>query len=156
MVRLDSHHSFLSRDSLLTHLPTEGPYHVLSGRESYDIRHPSDDPTPPKYYLEYLNQASVLDAVGVDVNYTKSNADILYGFTRTGDFAYPNFLEDLQDLLSRPIRVALIYGDADYACNWFGGEAVSLATKYEHAKQFRSAGYTYTLCCRWEGVRRDA
>ena len=39
------------------------------------------------------------------------------------------------------MRVALIYGDADYICNWFGGEAISLATSYEHASQFRKAGY---------------
>ncbi|KAJ5780348.1 hypothetical protein N7457_005508 [Penicillium paradoxum] len=120
----------------------EGPYYTISGRNSYDIRLAADDQTPPPYYTEYLNKASIQDAIGVDVNYTKSNFDVLYSFYQSGDFAYPNFLEDLEDILSRPVRVALIYGDADYTCNWFGGEAVSLATKYEHAKQFRSAGYT--------------
>ena len=37
--------------------------------------------------------------------------------------------------------MALYYGDADYLCNWFGGEAVSLAVNYTHADAFRSAGY---------------
>ncbi|OQD68931.1 hypothetical protein PENPOL_c002G04467 [Penicillium polonicum] len=149
-------HSICSEATNMCRDNVEGPYHVLSGRGSYDIRHPTNDPTPPNYYLEYLNQASVLDAIGVDVNYTKSNADILYGFTQTGDFAYPNFLEDLEALLSRPVRVALIYGDADYVCNWFGGEAVSLATEYEHSKEFRSAGYTpFVVDGKEYGVTRE-
>lgn len=32
--------------------------------------------------------------------------------------------------------------DTDYICNWFGGEAVSLALQYKYASQFRSSGYT--------------
>ncbi|KAJ5922002.1 hypothetical protein N7516_009705 [Penicillium verrucosum] len=60
-------------------------------------------------------------------------------YDQTRDFVYPDFLEALH---SRPVRVALIYGDADYSCNWFDGEAVSLATEYEYSKEFRSAGYT--------------
>ena len=30
---------------------------------------------------------------------------------------------------------------ADYICNWFGGEALSLQLDYHNAKEFRSAGY---------------
>ena len=29
----------------------------------------------------------------------------------------------------------------DYICNWFGGEAVSLALNHTHATEFREAGY---------------
>lgn len=54
----------------------ENPYYVFSGRNTYDIRAPSDDPTPPLYFEEYLNQAKVQDAIGVSVNYTASNDDI--------------------------------------------------------------------------------
>ena len=39
------------------------------------------------------------------------------------------------------MRVSLIYGDADYICNWFGGQAVSLAAQYPEAAQFRKATY---------------
>lgn len=39
------------------------------------------------------------------------------------------------------MRVSLIYGDADYICNWFGGEAVSLAAQYTHTAEFNAAGY---------------
>ncbi|KAJ5313840.1 uncharacterized protein N7443_000724 [Penicillium atrosanguineum] len=119
----------------------EGPYYVFSGRGTYDIRHPSKDPTPPSYYVDYLAKDSVLNAIGVDLNYTQSNNEVYFAFQQTGDFVWPNFLEDLEDILSRPVRVALIYGDADYICNWFGGQAISLAAKYKHSKEFQAAGY---------------
>ncbi|CAG8081894.1 unnamed protein product [Penicillium olsonii] len=117
------------------------PYYAFSGRGTYDIRHPRNDPTPEPYYQNYLAKDEVLNALGVDLNYTQSNNEVYFAFQQTGDFVWPNFLEDLEDILARPVRVALIYGDADYICNWFGGEAVSLATKYKHSKQFREAGY---------------
>lgn len=82
-----------------------------------------------------------MNAIGVDLNYTQSNDEIYFAFQQTGDFVWPNFLEDLEDILARPVRVALVYGDADYICNWFGGQAISLATKYKHSKQFQAAGY---------------
>ena len=44
-------------------------------------------------------------------------------------------------LLKNSVRVALYYGDADYICNWFGGEAVSLNISYAHTAEFKKAGY---------------
>lgn len=35
----------------------------------------------------------------------------------------------------------MVYGDRDYQCNWFGGEAVSLAINSTSAGGFASAGY---------------
>ena len=55
---------------------------------------------------------------------------------------YNNFIEDLQQLLDRGVHVSLVYGDADYICNWFGGEAVSLAVNHTQKAQFNAAGYT--------------
>ncbi|OJI84267.1 hypothetical protein ASPTUDRAFT_190649 [Aspergillus tubingensis CBS 134.48] len=120
----------------------EGPYYQFGGRGVYDIRHPYNDPTPPSYFVDYLNNDSVMDAIGVDINYTESSSDVYYAFQQTGDFVWPNFIEDLEEILRLPVRVSLIYGDADYICNWFGGQAISLAVNYTHASQFRAAGYT--------------
>ena len=39
------------------------------------------------------------------------------------------------------MNVALYHGDADYICNWFGGQAVSLAINYTYSAEFRAAGY---------------
>lgn len=77
----------------------------------------------------------------MSVNYTESNNDIYWAFQSTGDFIYPNFLSDLEAIVDSGVRVALYYGDADYICNWFGGEAVSKALKYKYQKEFLAAGY---------------
>jgi len=42
----------------------EGPYYAYGGRGVYDIRHPYDDPTPPVYFVDYLNLAEVQNALG--------------------------------------------------------------------------------------------
>ncbi|OQO08413.1 hypothetical protein B0A48_06283 [Cryoendolithus antarcticus] len=118
----------------------EGPYYSYSGRGTYDIRHPKKEPTPPNYFVDYLDQAFVQNAIGVDLNYTKANEDVTYAFQSTGDWVFPNFREDLEYLLDRGLRVSLYYGDADYLCNWFGGEAVSLAVNYTHAAELAAAG----------------
>ncbi|GKZ33466.1 hypothetical protein AbraIFM66950_003364 [Aspergillus brasiliensis] len=120
----------------------EGPYYQFGARGVYDIRHPYNDPTPPSYFVDYLRKDSVMDAIGVDINYTDSSSDVYYAFQQSGDFVWPNFIEDLEEILQLPVRVSLIYGDADYICNWFGGQAISLAVNYPHAAQFRAAGYT--------------
>jgi len=44
-----------------------------------------------------------------------------------GDSIRGGLLEDIAGLLRKNIRVALVYGDADYLCNWLGGEAVAFA-----------------------------
>ncbi|TKX25263.1 serine carboxypeptidase-like protein 3 [Elsinoe australis] len=49
-----------------------------------------------------------------------------------------------QGYLNQPwndIKVNLFYGDRDFACNWIGGEAASLAINYTGTEEFRSAGY---------------
>ena len=120
----------------------ESPYYYYGGRGVYDIRHPIVDPTPADSFVDYLNLPKIQQALGVDTNYTLSNDDIYYAFQQTGDFIYMNFIQDVEQLLNSSVRVTLVYGDADYICNWFGGEAVSLAMQYKYSAQFAKAGYT--------------
>lgn len=65
----------------------ESPYYSYGGRGVYDIRHPYNDPTPPSYFDDYLNQASVQNAIGVNLNYTDANNDIYWQFQNTGQLA---------------------------------------------------------------------
>ena len=91
----------------------ESPYYFYGGRGVYDIRHPITDPTTPNFFEEYLNLPHVQEALGVvRVNYTYSNNDIYWAFQATGDFIYPNFLADLENVLDSGVRVSLYYGDA--------------------------------------------
>lgn len=119
----------------------EGPYYTYGDRGVYDIRDPYDDPTPPLYFEDYLNLAHVQDAIGVNLNYTDSNNDVYYAFEITGDFVYPTYKEDVEMILNNGVRVALFYGDADYICNWFGGQAISLAINYTHSEEFAASEY---------------
>ncbi|KAI1344910.1 peptidase [Xylariaceae sp. FL0016] len=120
----------------------EGPYYEASGRNAYDIRAQADAEVPPGHWVDYLNSAEVQNAIGVDINYTStSSQQVWLGFDYTGDFVYPDLLEDLENILNSGVRVALIYGDADYICNWFGGEAVSKVVNYTHSAEFAEAGY---------------
>jgi len=97
------------------------------GSSVYDIRVQDPSPFPPEAYLEYLNTASVQSAIGAKINYTEQSTVVQNAFISTGDTINGVSLNDLAYLLSLGIRVALINGDADFICNWYGGEAVSLA-----------------------------
>ena len=102
------------------------PY-TLSGRSAYDVSQNYLDPFPDNHYLEYLNKVSVQQAIGAPVNYTQDSQAVFNAFSTSGDYARDGILRDLIDILDSGVRVALIYGDRDYVCNWFGGEAVSFA-----------------------------
>ena len=120
----------------------ELPYVYTSGRGTYDIRRPSLDPTPPMHLPAFLNQAKIQQAIGVSQNYSgTSKIEVFNEFQRTGDWVFPNSLRHLEKLLERGVRVALVFGDADYVCNWHGGEALSKLVKHEDAEQFAAAGY---------------
>ncbi|KAI4240433.1 MAG: hypothetical protein L6R40_005144 [Gallowayella cf. fulva] len=119
-----------------------GPY-LTSGRSLYDITQIMPSPFPPSTYLEYLNTAELQSAIGVAVNYTESNSAIGNAFLQTGDYERGDQIHQLGYLLSLGVRVALIYGDRDYVCNWLGGEAISFAIAAQSPaySRFYSAGY---------------
>lgn len=118
------------------------PY-LTSGRSIYDITQKIPSPFPPSTYLEYLNTAEFQSAIGVAVNYTESNSAITNAFLQTGDQQRGDQISQLGYLLSLGVRVALIYGDRDYICNWLGGEAVSFAVAAQSPAYapFYTAGY---------------
>ncbi|KAI0206774.1 Alpha/Beta hydrolase protein [Astrocystis sublimbata] len=131
-----------SQATAMCRMLVEGPYYSASGRNPYDIRAKANAKIPPEPWVQYLNTAKIQDAIGVDINYTStSSPQIGTGFDFTGDHVFPELLEDLEAVVGYGVRVAMIYGDADYICNWFGGEAVSLALNYTHQDEFRAAGY---------------
>ncbi|KAA8647637.1 hypothetical protein EYZ11_013058 [Aspergillus tanneri] len=122
----------------------EGPYQLYSKRGYYDMAHPDLDPFPPEFLLGFLNQHWVQGALGVPINFTESIDSVFGGFGATGDYPRSDvrgYLEDIGYVLDSGIKVALVYGDRDYACPWNGGEEVSLLVDYADADQFRSAGY---------------
>jgi len=129
----------LCEQAQLTCLNVSAPYYA-GGYDPYDIRQQYPSPDPPAAYQEYLNNAGVLAAIGARVNYTESSRYVQNGFISTGDTIRGGQVEDLAYLLSLGIRVALIYGDADFICNWYGGQAISLALAAQMANYTSATG----------------
>ncbi|KAM5463183.1 hypothetical protein MauCBS54593_007593 [Microsporum audouinii] len=117
------------------------PYQEFSGRNYYDIGQLDPSPFPAPFYMAWLNQPHVQAALGVPLNWTQSNDVVTTAFRAIGDYPRPGWLEDLAYLLENGIKVSLVYGDRDYACNWFGGELSSLAINYTDTQNFHNAGY---------------
>jgi hypothetical protein len=110
-------------------------------RQVFDITHISPASFPPEYADSFYNQRWVQEALGVPVNFTLSSpliVDLFFGLT--GD-PIRRTMSDLEFLLARGLKVALVYGDRDYRCNWLGAENVSLSVNYPGAASFRKAGY---------------
>lgn len=117
------------------------PYLEISGRDYYDVT--QVDPTlfPPPFTPGYLNQPWVLSALGVPLNFSGSSSASSSAFRGIGDYPRPGWIEDIAYLLENGIKVSLIYGDRDFACNWIGGEQVSLAIPWEEQENFAASGY---------------
>jgi hypothetical protein len=92
--------------------------------------------------LGYLSQAWVQEALGVPVNFTESSNSVFTAFNRIGDFVRGNTMEDIAFILDSGVKVALVYGDRDFACNWIGGENVSMNIPWSKKNDFNKAGYT--------------
>ncbi|KAF2967522.1 hypothetical protein GQX73_g6073 [Xylaria multiplex] len=123
----------------------EGPYIFRKQWAFYDIAHCYLDAFPGNEFLYYLSSEEILKAIGVPVNYTDISNTVGKAFNLTGDYSRRDprgYLEDIAILLDSGIQVAMIYGDRDFACNWVGGERVSLAVEYSQSEKFSLAGYT--------------
>ncbi|KAG6316532.1 hypothetical protein E4U22_007025 [Claviceps purpurea] len=124
------------------------PYYN-SGRSPYDLAAPYHDPNPALRFLSYLNQEHILRDIGSPINYTLASSVVSQVFHDTGDQSRGGNIKRLAHILSQGVRIGLVYGDRDYICNWYGGEAVSLAianlTSPDYATKFSAAGYAPIL-----------
>lgn len=116
----------------------------------FDISHPKADPFPPPHYIGYLAQEEALRALGSPINFTMSSETVALNFVGTLDEVHGGFLDAVGYLLDSGVKVHMMYGDRDFACNWIGGEMSSLAIPYSRANNFKKAGYTPLLTS--EGV----
>lgn len=122
----------------------EGPYINRKKWGFYDIAHCYLDAFPGFESLYYLADEKVREELGVPVNFTVLSNTVGKAFNLTGDYARRDprgYFEDIATLLDSGIQVAMVYGDRDFACNWIGGERVSLSVKYSQSDEFSAAGY---------------
>ncbi|KND92309.1 Carboxypeptidase S1 [Tolypocladium ophioglossoides CBS 100239] len=107
----------------------------------FDIGHPRADPFPPPHMHGYMADAAVLGALGSPVNFSAMSGAVVRSFAATHDEVHGGFLDAVAYLLDAGVKVHLVYGDRDYACNWLGGEQASRAVPYSRAADFARAGY---------------
>lgn len=121
------------------YLEVENLYDVYADRDEYDIRELQPDPFPYTFYVSYLNTPTVQAAIGAYQNFSESSSTVGTAFGTTGDDGREDFtVEDMLKLIEQNITVMMYTGDADYNCNWLGGEVVSNEIG---APGFSSAGY---------------
>lgn len=111
----------------------------------FDISHPKNDPFPPPHMHGYLTEASVLAALGSPVNFTAASGVVASNFESTRDIVHGGFLDAVAYLLDTGVKIHMMYGDRDYACNWVGGEMVSTKIPYSRLDDFKAAGYSPLL-----------
>ena len=112
---------------------------AFADREIDDIRELNSDPFPYGFYQEYLNQEHVLKAIGAFINYTEQSITVLQTFTDTGDDGrIDGTVRDVSYIRSQGVYVVEYAGDADYTCNWLGGEVIANRTG---PISFTNAGY---------------
>lgn len=114
----------------------------ISGRSEYDIANAAANPWPTNYHIGFLNQKWVQRELGVPVNFTANSATVVSLFIgATGDFFRAAGLKKVNYLLQSGVKVAMVYGDRDFRCNWIGGEQLSLNAQWRGAERFKSSGY---------------
>lgn len=96
-------------------------------RDEYDIRELSPDPFPNMGVLvSYLNSPKVQSAVGAYTNFSISSNVVSVAFGNTGDDDRTDgTIAAMQGLVADGLTVVMYFGDADYNCNWLGGQAVA-------------------------------
>lgn len=112
----------------------------VDNRDEYDIRELSPDPFPYGFWVDYLNTPKVQQAVGAFVNFSSYSPTVGTAFGTTGDDDRQNgTIAAMRSLVEAGVYVVSYAGDADYNCNWLGGQAVAAEI---NATGFSSAGFT--------------
>lgn len=113
-----------------------------TGQNVYDIRIKCEDQanlcySVMGYISDWLNQKSVMDAVGAEVDgFESCNSNVNSGFFSAGDWNQPIHLR-VPDLLEK-IPVLIYAGDADYICNWLGNKAWTDALEWSGHDEYEA------------------
>ncbi|KAF2687333.1 putative carboxypeptidase S1 [Lentithecium fluviatile CBS 122367] len=119
----------------------QGAFTETSDRNPFDISREKHSIFPPDYLIGYMNQDWVQRELGVPLNFSISATHIVNTFFDVTGDPFKVTIDTINHVAQGGIKVALVFGDRDYRCNWLGGEAISLSMTHPAAPQFRSAGY---------------
>ncbi|KAK4495414.1 hypothetical protein PRZ48_013745 [Zasmidium cellare] len=114
-------------------------FNKATGRNIYDIRELNPSPFPYNTYQDYLNSPRVSKALGAYTNWTMGSMTVSLAFETTMDEQKElNTIEDVRCLVEEGVYVIVYHGDADYICDWRGGEVIA---EQILAPGFDNAGY---------------
>ncbi|KAK5992097.1 Carboxypeptidase Y-like protein [Cladobotryum mycophilum] len=118
-----------------------GPFQE-TGTNVYDVRIPCTGGglcyPAMDWISKWLNQASVKQALGVEVDSFEScNNQINAGFVNSGDWMTP-YVNRVPSILAQ-IPVLVYAGDADFICNWLGNQAWTNALDWPGHNDFNAA-----------------
>ena len=116
----------------------EGYITQASDFDVYDVRLGSNAVDPPETYADYLTQSDVVQAIGAKSTYTECPDGAYSKFSSTGD-SPRSLLPQLNSVVQSGIQVILWAGDADWICNWIGGENVANNVTFSGQDAFRAA-----------------
>ncbi|KZM24247.1 uncharacterized protein EKO05_0005773 [Ascochyta rabiei] len=101
-------------------------YDIYSGRDEYDMRYLTPSPFPYSYFVNYLNTPEVQKAIGAYQNFSESSGTVSSAFGNTGDDNRESgTIEACRKLLDAGVQLTLYFGDADYNCNFLGGQVIA-------------------------------
>ncbi len=109
----------------------------------YDIRIPCESPPLCYDFSEsdtFLNNADVQRILGVPDRKWEDCNQLVHTYL-LGDWML-NLMPQVAEMLDDSDLEVLVYsGDKDFVCNWRGGEAWTLATKWAHKDDFNAQDY---------------
>ncbi|KAJ3826667.1 alpha/beta-hydrolase [Lentinula raphanica] len=114
---------------------------AVGNRDSDDLRQNSSALFPPEFYVDYLQQASIQNAIGAQTKYSECPDAPYELFTKTGDDAR-TWLPQLGALANSKLKLLIWAGDADINCNWLGGHASVLAMDWYGSTKLANTPFT--------------
>jgi cathepsin A (carboxypeptidase C) len=118
-----------------------------AGLDIYDVRTKANatgiyDADPSNNFAPFLNRTDIKQILGADINIdfnlTSCSDDVYNEFVANGD-EVKNFHQDVAKLLDDGIRALIYNGDADFICNWYNGQAWTLALDWKGKSCFNNA-----------------
>ncbi|RDX52337.1 alpha/beta-hydrolase [Lentinus brumalis] len=112
-------------------------------RDEYDLRQnaSSPDPFPPTYYVDFLQNTTIMQKIGAQVEYSDCSDAVVHQFNRTGDDAR-TLLPPLAALADSGLKILIWAGDADINCNWLGVHESVLAMDWYGSETLARTPFT--------------
>ncbi|CAG8745652.1 6246_t:CDS:2, partial [Gigaspora rosea] len=133
------------QDCSIANITCKGDYFGIfvknSGVGVYDIR--TKNGLPDSIYRNYLEKSVILNSIGVNTEATKFievDNKVYSRFADSGDIIH-SMKSQVEFLLDNNIPMMFYTGDADFICNWMGGNEMAESLKWKRHQNFKNATF---------------